>query len=83
MRAVELIGTNQTCGLAYIYFETSLEVRFILGLASRSEVVILFSPRLTAFLPVAIEELSHPFPFRTRKLRAPSPRVVRDSPVRE
>jgi len=34
-------------------------------------------------LPVAIEELSHPFPFRTRKLRAPSPRVVRDSPVRE
>ena len=63
--------------------KTSLEVRFILGLASRGEVVILFSPRLTAFLPVAIEELSHPFPFRTRKLRAPSPRVVRDSPVRE
>ena len=39
--------------------------------------------RLGSFLPVAIERLSYPFPFRTRKSRASSPRVLRDSPAGE
>ena len=58
------------CGLACFFFTSR-------RLASRSGLQLSFAFQSAFLLLVTMEELSYPFPFRTRKSRAPSPRVVR------
>ena len=85
-RCAEPSGTNKACGLAYIFDFTRRWDRILrIHPPDSQRCGSLQSPTYLGpiFGPVATEELSYPFPCRTRKSRAPSPRVVWDPPMRE